>query len=178
MGVQVGVNVAAAGTHDQALKGRQPHAGVHAASVQHGAAGAAVAKMGSQPGTVALAETGQQTGLIADVFVAGAVKAVTAYAVHGVQLVGQRVAEGVRRHGLVKCRIEHRNLWRLRQQLHGGADTGQVGRIMQWCQRDVGFDAGDDVVVEQLRAGKALSAMDHPVADRTERSIKMALNHW
>ncbi|MNZ77008.1 hypothetical protein D3C78_955310 [compost metagenome] len=99
---------------------------------------------------------------------AGAVEAVAAHAVFLVQEVRHGVAVGAIRHALVEGGVEDADLRQGREQVHGGVDAAQVGRVVQRGELDVGFDAGQGFFVEQGGGEEALAAMHHAVADAVQ----------
>jgi len=163
--VQVGVDVAAAGAHDQAFQRRHAHAGVAAFAVDHGAGRATVAQVGGQPAAVLDGQVGHLRGALAHEVVAGAMEAVATDVVFLVEELRHRIAIGMLGHGLVERGVEHGDLRQLREQCEGGIDTDQVGRIVQRRQLRVGTDGREDFVGDQAGAGEVLTAMHHAMAD-------------
>ena len=89
----------------------------------------------------------QQLGRLGgDEVVAGAMHAITANPMLVIQLVGQCVAEGGRRHGLVESRIEHQHVRQGGKQTAGSPDAQQVRRVMERGQRNAFFDDRFDFI--------------------------------
>ena len=65
-----------------------------------------------------------------------AVKTVATYSLFRIEAVGQGIAPGVRGNGVVESGIEHGNLGNVRRMLQGNLDAHDVGRIVQWRERD------------------------------------------
>ena len=166
--VQARVDITAAGAHHQAFEWGQTHAGVAAFTIDHRTGGAAVAQVSDQPAAVLDRYAGQFGGALADVAMAGAVEAVAAYAMLLVQHIRYGVAVSVLGHGLVESGVEHADLRQLGEQIDGGVDAAQVGRIVQRRQLNVGFDAGQGFVGEQRGGEEFFAAMHHAVADAVQ----------
>ena len=66
----------------------------------------------------------------------------------------------------VKGRVEAGHLRHVGQRVHGRANAGQVGRIVQRRQVGEPLDRGEHLVVDQHRAGELLAAVDDAMADR------------
>ena len=81
---------------------------------------------------------------------------------------GQGVAVGMCRHALVKGRVEDRDLWQVRKLLQADLDTGEIRRIVQWCQRAHVTDGRDYISINQRRFPEALAAMHDTVSDCTQ----------
>ena len=52
-----------------------------------------------------------------------------------------------------------------------GADAGEVGRIVQRCQRNAGFECGDNLIIDAHRVGIMLAAVHHAVADGADAAL-------
>jgi len=74
----------------------------------------------------------------------------------------------MRRHGLVERGVEHADLRQFGEQIDGRVDAAQVGRVVQWRQLDVGFDAGQGFVGEQGGREELLATVHHAVADAVQ----------
>ena len=105
----------------------------------------------------------QRRGPVRDVFVRGAVEAVAADAVVGVELVRHGVAPGVLGQGAVEGGVEHGHLRHLRPLLGDGADAQHVGGVVQRGQRVEPLDGAGDLVVDQHGLAEPLAAVDHAV---------------
>ena len=65
----------------------------------------------------------------------------------------------------MKGSVEDGHLGNLGQKLTGRLDSGQVGRIVQRRQLDIGFDGGDDRFVDLDGITETLPAMHDTMAD-------------
>ena len=97
--------------------------------------------------------------------VAGAVEAVAAETVLAVEFARHGVGVGVLGHGLVEGGVEYADIGQIRENGLRGADAGEVGRVVQRCQRNAGFQGGDHVVGDHYRAAVFFAAVYHAVAD-------------
>ena len=93
-------------------------------------------------------------------------KAVTAHLVAAVELVGEGVQVSALRQGLVERRVEDGDLRQARpEQLPGGLNAFDVGRVVQRRQLDHVFDAVEHFVGDEDGVREALAAMHDAVAD-------------
>ena len=100
------------GAHHKAIERREAHGGVHGHAVVDGGDGAAVAQMaGDELEVLQAARPCTAAARSADVAVRGAVGAVLADGVLLVQLVGQGVHVGLRRHASGRTRCRTRPPW-------------------------------------------------------------------
>ncbi len=84
-----------------------------------------------------------------DVAMGRAVKAVAPDLVTAIVLVRNPVNVGDVRHGGMKGGVEHGHLWHaIAKQFHAGADTFNVGRIVQRRQLDAVLDAGEHLILD------------------------------
>ena len=81
---------------------------------------------------------------------AGAVRAVTTYAVLFVQAVWQGIEVRLFRHGLMERGVEygHVFVFQIREGFQRFSDTDQVRRVVQRCKRGGVFDALDNRFVD------------------------------
>jgi len=110
-------------------------------------------------------------GLLADVLVRRAVKAVAA----NVPLCGDIPIDGVRRGGgrqVVEERgVEHRDLRQIGQYSAGHLDAMDGGRVVQGCQRCDGFEGGDQRVVHQRRPVQVGAAVHDAVSHGSKAEV-------
>ena len=159
------VDVAAAGSHDQAFERRHAQRGVHARPAAHRRDAAPVSEVGGDE--VGLGRRAVEHGgcRLRDVPVARSVKPVPADAVLRIQVVRNGVQEGVRPDGLVKRRIEDADVRDIRHEGHGGADADQVRRIVQGSERHARLDGADDLLVDERALGEPFGAVDAAMTD-------------
>src|SRR5918999_4580615 len=94
-------------------------------------------------------------------------KAVPSHSIAAIELIRQRIQEGMVRQGLMKCCVKHGDLWQaFAKQCPRGSDAFDVRRIVQWRQVDAVFEAANDFVVYQHRSGETFAAMHDAMADR------------
>ncbi len=89
-------------------------------------------------------------------------EAVAAYAAVVLAL-GDGIADGDIRIGLVESRVEAGELRQFRCQLSEGADESEAVRIMQRSERDAGLDLGDHIRRQAARRDQSRAAMDDAV---------------
>ena len=86
-----------------------------------------------------------------------------------VPLLGDRIAECVRRHRLMKRGVEHGDLRQIWPEDADGIDAGEVRRVVQRRQVTDRAQRGEDCIVYQDRGAEPLSAVHHPVT-RSEQA--------
>lgn len=165
VGVEVGVDVAAAGAHDEAFERGEAHGGVHRAAIEHGGGAAAVAEVGCEDAVVVRGQAEDFDGAGGDPGVAGAVEAVAADAVIAMKLGRQGVVVDFRRDRLVEGGIEDRDLRDAGENRGGGLDAGGVGDGVGWSQRGEIDDFVEDLRGDACGGGKEVAAVDDAVAD-------------
>ena len=165
------VQVAGAGAHHQALQRGEAHGRVHGLAAPDGRDGGAVPQVGDDAVELLHRKVQQRRGPVRHVLVRGAVEAVAADAVVGVELVRDGVAPGVLGQGAVEGGVEHGDLRHVRPLLGDGADAQHVGGVVQRGQRVEPLDGAGDLVVDQDRLGEALAAVHHAVADGVELPV-------
>jgi len=97
--------------------------------------------------------------------VGGAVKAVAAYAVVLVILIGQGVHKGLAGHCLMEGGIEHGHHGYVAHDFFAGLDAGDVGGVVQGGEGDALAHCRHDGVVYAHGGGKFLAAVDQTMAD-------------
>ena len=95
----------------------------------------------------------------ADVLMGGAVEPVAANPVLLVQLIGEAVEVGLRRHRVVEGSVEDRDLWRRGKEPPHRADPFQVQRIVQRSEGTEAFDLGHHIVRDECPFDESLAAM-------------------
>jgi hypothetical protein len=103
------------------------------------------------------------------------VKAVTPDRVPGVELVGEAVDVGLRRHRLVERGIEHRDVRDARQEAAGGRQSAEVVRVVERRQHHALLDHRLDLGRHQHRGRELLAAVHDAVADGLD--LADALEH-
>ena len=163
-----GVEVAAAGPHDQSLQRGHPHRRVDALSLPDRGRARAVPQMeGDQvQGLRRVAE--EFGGAPGDVGVRGPVEAVAAHAMDVVKIAREGVAEGVGRHRLVESGVEDRHLRHPRERRECGLDPLEVAGVLQRGEGDHLPDRLEDPGIHPRRFPEPLPAVDDPVADAEE----------
>ena len=106
---------------------------------------------------------------------AGAVEAVPADAVLGVQRVRQGVPPGLLRHALVEGGVEDDHLRHLRPPCRDGAQPLCRRAVVQRGQGGQPFDRPDDLHGHQGRCAEPLAAVHHPVSGRVDRPSRQHL---
>ncbi len=158
-----GIHIAHACAHHQSLGGGEAHGGVDALAAHDGADAGAVANVAAHDFLLLIVHTEHLAHAARDKAVAGAVEAVAAHVVLAVVLLGQCIAVGGSRHGLVERGVEHGDLGHVGQNGVDGLDAGHVHRIVK--RRDAialtnhGFHLGGD----EHALAEFLAAMHHAV---------------
>src|SRR5699024_290590 len=128
------VDVAGAGTHDEALQRGQAHRGVDALAADRGGNGSAVADVADDDFRVLRIQAAEFDCLFGDKAVAGAVEAVAADAVLLIVLVRDGVQVGLLVHAHAEGGVEYSYVRFARANFFTGLDTHQVGRRVQRAQ--------------------------------------------
>lgn len=131
VGDYVGIDGAAARSHDHALKRGESHGGVYALAILDCSHGTSVADVAGDDLAVVDVKTCELCTLSADIVVGRAVCAVSPYSVFLIILVGECVHVGGGFHGLVECRVEYHCLRHVGQDFLHGAYAENVGGVMQ-----------------------------------------------
>ncbi len=71
----------------------------------------------------------------------------------------------------MKSGVEHGHVGQPGKGSLRGADAGEVGRIVQRCQRNAGFECGDNLIIDAHRVGIMLAAVHHAVADGADAAL-------
>jgi hypothetical protein len=132
------IDVAAAGAHDQPLQRRHAHGGIDAGAVANGRGAGAVAQV-QRDQVAVLSGLPSIRGALGDIVVRGAVKAVAAHPVLAVEVLGNRIAVGGARHGLMESGVEHGHL---RHAGNSSRATRMPSRLAGLCSGASGIIAG------------------------------------
>src|SRR5205807_6634164 len=162
------VEVAGAGTHDQALKRGQAHRRVHAAPTGHGGRAGTVAEVQHdqvQLGERPAQQRGGTGGHPAD---RDAVEPVPADAVPLRHLAVQRIGGGRLRQRGVVCGVEDGDLRYPRNGVPGRLDAGHPDRVVQRGELGQRADRGQHLVVDDDRRVEPGAAVHDPVPDRVD----------
>ena len=160
-----GVDVAAAGAHDQPLEWRHPHRRVHRPAVADRGRRGAVAQVQHDQPQLVQRPTEVAGRLVRDVLVADAVHAIATDTLAD----GHVPVEGVRRGGGREAGeergVEDGDLRQSGIGVRSCADPGQRRRVVEGRELDQLLDARHHVVVDQSRLGVALAAVHDAVPD-------------
>jgi hypothetical protein len=103
-------------------------------------------------------------GSFRDVRERGSVKPVPAYSIVPIKFFRQRVMVGVRRHGLVKGRIEHSDLRHAWPECAANLNAQQIWRIMERRERNSRSNRRHDRIVDDDSGTESLPSVHHTVA--------------
>ena len=106
----------------------------------------------------------QLNGTLGDILVGGAVEAVAADGVVLVVLSGDGVAVSNGRHGHMERGVEHSDLGSGGHDSLAGADTHQVGGVVQGAQRNALLDGGNNVVIDDAGVKELHAAVQDAMA--------------
>jgi len=164
-GDSTGIDVAAAGAHDESLEGRESHRGVNALAVLDGCNGGSVADVTGDDAFLLGLDAKEFADTLADVAVTRAVEPVATYAVLLVELVGQGIHIGVVGHGLVEGGVEDSHLRDVGQEGFHGVHALDVGRVVERGQVVAGGEGFHDFGGEAHRLVETLATVHHAMAD-------------
>ena len=162
------IAASAAGTHQQAFKGRQAHGSILAFAVHHSAQAGTVAQVADNNLLSDGADAQEFAYAAADITVAGTVEAVAAYMQFFFVHFRHTVHIGLRGHGLVEGSVKHRNLGCPFHNLLTGFNTHQVGRVMQGPERETVTDSLLRFFIHDNGSRKRAAAVQYPVTHRTD----------
>ena len=162
------VYVAAAGAHEEALRGAEAHGGVYTLAAVYRGDGASVSEVAGDYLKVFYILAKDFRGAVRDVAVARAVKAVAADAVLLIVLVGDAVNVGLGRHGLVESGVEDDDVRLAGEDVHDGFEAHEVRGVVERSEGDDFFDSLDDFGGDEDGLRELLAAVDYAVAGRAE----------
>jgi len=163
--VEVGIEVSAAGAHDEAFEGGEAHGGIDGFSIEYGGGAAAVAEVGGDQAAVAEIKIEKSRCLLGDVGVAGTMKAIATDLVLLIEGVRDGISVDLWSDALMKCGVEYDDLGNAGKEAGGGFDAEGIGDGVngsEWCQ---GPDLGEHIGIDEHGSGEFLAAMDDSVTD-------------
>ena len=171
MSVHGRVEVAGAGSHDQALQRGEPHRRVDRLPAADGRCGGTVAQVEDDQVGLVHGFAEQARGLPADEGVRGPVEPVAADPVLLAPRAGNRVGVRDGRHGLVERGVEDRHLGYVGEQLAGDHHPLEVGRVVQRSEGHQLSHLVDQRVVDENRLGEAGAPVHDPMTHRCHLGV-------
>ena len=175
--MEVRIDVAAAGSHDEAFQRGEAHRGVHAEAALHGAGAAAVAEVGGDQLVSAGIFAQQPRGLGRHEAVAGAVEPVTADLVFFVKLVRNGIEKRLLRHRLVERRVKHRDVRQRGKTLRAASMPTRLAGLCSGASGTHSRIAARVSVIDLRAVRKRLAAMDDAVADGADARLVEPVQH-
>ena len=160
---------AGTGTHHEAVKRGETHAGVDDLAVLDGGDGGTVADVAGDKLQILDVLAHELCNAVADIAVGGAVEAIAADLVLLIVLIRHSEHVSLLRHGGMESRIEHDNFRDfLAENVHAGANALYMCAVVQRCKRDEAFDALDDLFVNENGLAEERAALNDTVADSSD----------
>ena len=163
-----GIQIAAAGAHDQALKRGKTHGSVNALAIAYCGDAGAVAQVADDGLNAVVRLADHFSDLLGNEGVAGAVEAIAADLVIPVIVHGDRVHISLLGHGLMESSIKDSYHGSLGHQSLAGIHADEVGGVVQRSQIGDILDSLNNFISNDSGGSELLAAMDDAVADSAD----------